>query len=153
MDNRINNLKRARSRRRGGFTLIEAAMTTVIIGMGVMAMMQLIAAGTVNNIQSFEMTTGVNVSKAIREITVQKTMAQILAMNNTTHDPPWDSRSQPMSTLAGWQQTIKVQAVNPDNLTQNITDSDPSAVRINVTVTHNGTKAADLSWYSFKAAH
>jgi Tfp pilus assembly protein PilV len=149
----MNNLKRARTRRRGGFTLIEAAMTTVIIGMGVMAMMQLIASGTMNNIQSFEMTTGVNAAKAIREVTLQKTMAQILAMNNTTHDPPWDSRSQSIATLAGWQQSIKVQAVNPDNLTQNITDTDPSAVRITVSVTHNGEKAAELGWYTFKAAH
>jgi Tfp pilus assembly protein PilV len=153
MDIRINNLRRARNRRRGGFTLIEAAMTTVIIGMGVMAMMQLIASGTMNNIQSFEMTTGVNVAKAIREVTLQKTMAQIIAMNNTTHDPPWDSRSQGMSNLAGWQQSIKVQSVNPDNLTQNITDSDPSAVRVTVSVTHNGEKAAELSWYTFRAAH
>jgi len=128
-------------------------MATVIIGMGVMAMMQLIAAGTMNNIQSFEMTTGVNVAKSIREITVQKTMAQILAMNNTTHDPPWDSQSAPMSGLAGWKQSIKVQAVNPDNLTQNITDSDPSAVRISVSVTHNGEKAAEMSWYTFKAVN
>ena len=128
-------------------------MATVIIGMGVMAMMQLSAAGTMNNIQSFEMTTGVNVAKSIREITVQKTMAQILAMNNTTHDPPWDSQSAPMSGLAGWKQSIKVQAVNPDNLTQNITDSDPSAVRISVSVTHNGEKAAEMSWYTFKAVN
>jgi len=128
---------------------MEAALTTVIIGVGVTGMMQLLAAGTVNNMQAFETTTGVNVAKAVREITVQKTMAQLIAMNNTYHEPPWDSRSQPISDLTGWRQTIAVQAVNKDNLTANIVDSTPAAVRVTVTVTHNSRKVCDMSWYTF----
>jgi Tfp pilus assembly protein PilV len=134
---------------RRGFTLIEAALATVIIGLGVTAMMQLLAAGTVNTIEGFETTSGVNVAKAIREITVQKSMAQILAMNNTYHEPPWDSRSQPISTMTGWRQTIAVQPVDKDSLTTNIVDPTPAAVRITVTVTHNGGKVCDMSWYTF----
>ena len=148
MQSRRNN---SQLRARRGFTLIEASLTTIIIGVGVLAMMQLLAAGTVNNIQSFETTTGVNVAKAIREVTVQKTMAQVLAMNNTYHEPPWDSRSQPISDLAKWRQTITVQAVNPDKLTTNIVDANPSAVRVTVTVTHNGHPVCDMNWYTFKA--
>ena len=56
--------------RRSGFTLIEASLTTVIIGVGVVAMMQLLAVGTMSNISSFEQTTGVNVTKSVSEITV-----------------------------------------------------------------------------------
>jgi Tfp pilus assembly protein PilV len=136
--------------RRSGFTLIEASLTTVIIGVGVVAMMQLLATGTMSNIASFEQTTGVNVSKAIREITVQKTMAQVIAMNGATHNPPWNSQAQPMNDLNGWKQTIAVQAVNKDKLTQNIVDADPSAVRVTVTVTHNGMYVCDMNWYTFK---
>jgi len=139
-----------RSRRRG-FTLIEASLTTVIIGVGVVAMMQLLAAGTVNNIQSFETTTGVNVAKAIREITVQKTLAQVIAMNNTYHEPPWDSRSQDINDLPHWRQTITVQPVSKDKLTINIVDPNPSAVRVTVTVSHNGNQVCNMSWYSFSA--
>jgi prepilin-type N-terminal cleavage/methylation domain-containing protein len=135
---------------RRGFTLIEASLTTVIVGVGVAAMMQLLAAGTVNNIQSFETTTGVNIAKAIREVTVQKTLAQVIAMNNTYHEPPWDSRSQSISDLPNWRQTITVQAVNPDKLTTNIIDSNPTAVRVTVSVTHNSQKVCDMSWYTFK---
>jgi hypothetical protein len=112
-------------------------------------MMQLLATGTMSNIASFDQTTGVNVAKAIREVTVQDTLAQVIAMNNTTHDPPWDSRSQPMSQLSGWKQSIVVQSVNRDKLTQNIVDSNPSAVRVTVTVSHNGTYVCDMSWYTF----
>lgn len=135
--------------RRSGFTLIEASLTTVIIGVGVVAMMQLLATGTMSNIASFEQTTGVNVSKAIREITVQQTMAQVIAMNGAIHDPPWNSQGQPMNDLTGWKQTIAVQSVNRDKLTQNIVDANPSAVRVTVTVTHNGMYVCDMSWYTF----
>src|SRR5438067_8740133 len=89
--------------RRSGFTLIEASLTTVIIGVGVVAMMQLLATGTTSNIASFEQTTGINVAKAIREITVQKTLAQVIAMNGTTHMPPWDSQSKSMTDLTNWK--------------------------------------------------
>ena len=136
---------------RRGFTLLEAMLTTVIIGVGFGAMMQLLAAGTVNNIQSFETTTAVNIGKAILEVTVQKTMAQVIAMNNTYHEPPWDSRSQTISNLTKWRQTIAVQSVSPDSLTTNITDAAPDAVRVTVTVTHDGRKVCDMSWYTFNA--
>jgi len=135
--------------RRSGFTLIEASLTTVIIGVGVVAMMQLLATGTVSNIASFEQTTGVNVAKAIREITVQKTMPQVVAMNGSTHMPPWNSQSHSMDDLNNWKQTIAVQSVNRDKLTQNIVDANPSAVRVTVTVTHNGMYVCDMSWYTF----
>lgn len=138
-------------RPRRGFTLIEAMLATVIVGLGVVSMMQLLAAGTVNNIQAFETTTGVNIAKSIREICVQKTTAQVIAMNGTTHDPPWDSRSQPMSDLAGWQQSIAVQPVSPDSLTTSVVDDSPTAVRVTVTVTHNGSSVCNMSWYAFNA--
>ncbi len=142
---------RVQSRRRG-FTMIEASLTTVIIGVGVAAVMQLLAAGTINNIQSFETTTGVNVGKAFREVTLQKSMSEVIAMNGTYHEPPWDSRSQAMTDLTGWRQSITVQPVSADNLTLNIADANPTAVRVTVMVTHDTRQVCDISWYTFKAA-
>jgi prepilin-type N-terminal cleavage/methylation domain-containing protein len=140
--------RRTTSRRRG-FTLIEASLATVIIGVGVVAMMTLLASGTVNNIESAELTTGVNIAKNIREVAVQKSMAQLVAMNGTYHEPPWDSRSIGITDLPDWRQIISVQAVNPDNLTTNISTSTPRAVRVTVTVTHHGQSVCDLNWYTF----
>jgi hypothetical protein len=130
---------------------MEASLAIVIVGVGVTAMLQLLAAGTVNNVDSFELTTGVNVARAIREVTLQKSLAQVIAMNGTTHQPPWNGQSSPISQLSDWKQSIAVQSVNPDNLTSNIVDPTPSAVRVTVTVTHNGTKVCDMSWYTFNA--
>lgn len=141
-----------RGRRGGrGFTLIEASLTMIIIGVGVASMVQLLASGTVNNIESAELTTGINVAKNVREIALQKSMTELIAMNNTYHEPPWDSRSASITDLPTWRQTISVQAVNPDKLTTNVADPNPSAVRVIVTVTHHGRKVCDVSWYTFQA--
>ena len=147
----MSDRNRAQFRRRG-FTMIEASLTTVIIGVGVAAVMQLLAAGTINNIQSFETTTGVNVAKAFREVTLPHSIAEVIAMNGTSHQPPWDSRSQGMTELTTWKQTIAVQPVSPDNLTLNIVDPNPTAVRVTVSVSHDTHAVCDMSWYTFKAA-
>jgi prepilin-type N-terminal cleavage/methylation domain-containing protein len=59
-----------RPRGRRGFTLIEAAMVTVIIGVGVVAMLQLLAAGTVSNSEGTELTTAINLANNIREMSI-----------------------------------------------------------------------------------
>src|SRR5689334_19633228 len=66
-------------RGRRGFTLIEASMAMVIIGVAVGAMLQLLAAGTQSNLAGNEMTTGINLAKNIREI------ASGLAYNDPTN--------------------------------------------------------------------
>jgi prepilin-type N-terminal cleavage/methylation domain-containing protein len=149
MFNPTSTFTKARRSGSRGFTLIEAMLTTVIIGVGVMAMMQLLASGTVNNIEAAELTSGMNIAKSIHEIALQKKMTQIVAMNGTSHQPPWDSRSKPIADLANWKQTIAVNAVNPDNLKTNIVDATPSAVRLTVTVLHNGKNVCSMSWYTF----
>src|SRR5688572_30803583 len=129
---------RSRSRNRG-FTLIEAALTTVIIGVGVMAMLELLAAGTSSNVDSSQLTTAMNLAKQVREVTIQKTFAEVLAMDGDAYDPPQDGSGLPMNTLGGWQQVIRVQPVDPTRLTLTQIDDDPSAVLVTVVVRHDGT--------------
>jgi prepilin-type N-terminal cleavage/methylation domain-containing protein len=65
-----SGLTRSSDRRRRGFTLIEAAMVTVIIGVGVVSMLQLLAAGTVSNSEGTELTTAINLANNIREMSL-----------------------------------------------------------------------------------
>src|SRR5262249_31563332 len=55
-------------RRGRGFTVIEGALVTSIISFGVVAMLQLLAAGTVSNGEGAEMTTAINLARNIREM-------------------------------------------------------------------------------------
>src|SRR6266581_3800902 len=65
MFHRVHSSHCAKARR--GFTLIEAAITTVIIGVGCVAMLQLLASGTMANHDGAELTTGMNLAGNIRE--------------------------------------------------------------------------------------
>src|SRR3954469_19643263 len=60
----------SRSNRRSGFTLLEAALVTTIISFGVLAMLQLLAVGTVSNSDGAEMSTAINLAKGVRELMV-----------------------------------------------------------------------------------
>ncbi len=53
-----------------GFTLVEAAIVMVIVGFAVLAMLELLAAGSVTNAESAEMTTGVTLANNIRELSL-----------------------------------------------------------------------------------
>ena len=63
-----NPAARRRNPLRRGFTLIEASMVTVIIGVGVVAMLELLAAGSVSNAEGTELTTAINLAENVREI-------------------------------------------------------------------------------------
>jgi type II secretory pathway pseudopilin PulG len=139
------------SHRRSGFTLIEAALATIIIGVAFTAVLQLMAAGTVANVDATALTTGTNLARNIRELTLQKTYASLPTYNNASYKPPRDSRGTSISSLGEWQQVITVQAVDPNNLKVNQVDPTPAAVRITVTVNRNSQKVCDLSWYCFDA--
>ena len=136
--------------RRRGFTLIEAALTTVIIGVGVMAMLELLAAGTSSNVDASQLTTAMNLAKQVREVTIQKTFEEIVAMDGDAYAPPQDGSGLPMNTLTGWEQAIRVQPVDPNRLTLAQIDDDPEAVRVTVTVKHNGNQVTQASWHRFK---
>jgi prepilin-type N-terminal cleavage/methylation domain-containing protein len=147
--NRVQPPRSSPRRQRRGFTLIEASMTTVIVGIGVLALMELLASGTVSNIRGTEMTTGVNLAKNIRELALQKTFAELPAMNNASHKPPIDSRGVALADMSDWQQEIKVESVDPSLLTTPLPAATPHALRITATINRNGRKVCDLQWFSF----
>ena len=159
-------------RRRRGFTLIEAAMTTCIIGFGVVGMVQLLAAGTVSNSEGTELTTAVNLANNIREIslglnyndpeqpTVWSTKEgtgnpntdvtsydDVFDLDGATFSPPLDVRRRPISNYTNWAQQVTVDTVDPNQIAsvrpKNATW--PTA-RVTVTITRNGTPVHTASW-------
>lgn len=138
--------RRCRAR---GFTLIEASLTMVIVGVGFLAMLQLLAAGTMTNIRAVETTTAVNLAKNVRELMLKSPFANLKALNGTSHQPPVDSRGSSLDDFDNWKQTIKVQAVDPDRLTLDVNDATPAALRITIGIDHNNEHVCDVSWYSF----
>ena len=147
---RNRHARRPGTSSRRGFTLIEASLTMVIIGVGVVAMLQLLAAGTVANIDGSELTTGVNFARSVRELTLKRTFAEVRAMDGASYTPPIDSRGVAVAGFDGWTQTVDVQSVDRDRITLDIVDPNPQAVRVTVSITHNGQQVCNLIWYRFR---
>jgi hypothetical protein len=131
---------------------METALAMVIIGVGLLAMLDLIAAGTAANVDGVNETMGMNLAKNIREQTLKATFAQVLAMDDQTHAPPIDSRGVALSGFDGWSQVIDVQAVDPANLKWDNINPDPDVVRVSVRVMHNGQPVCQVMWYRFRPA-
>jgi hypothetical protein len=167
-----NPLSRIRRRRRRGFTLIEAAMTTAIIGFGVVGMVQLLAAGTVSNAEGTELTTAVNLANNVREISLgmayndpeQPTVwatkegtgnpntdvvlyDDVFDLDGVTFSPPLDVRRLPIGTYTNWAQQVVVETVAVDQLSSvRPKDVTERTARVTVTVTRNGTPVHTASW-------
>lgn len=124
-------------------------MATVIIGVGVIALIELLAAGTVSNVRGTEMTTGINLAKNIRELALQKTFPELPAMHNDSYSPPVDSRGVALADMPDWTQVVKVESVDPNLLTTPLPNDTPQAVRMTATINRNGRKVCDLTWFSF----
>ena len=125
-------------------------MTTAIIGIGVVALLELLATGTRSNISASELVTATNLAKQFRERTLQKTFDQVRTMNGTTESPPKDAAGNSITQLNGWEQTIKVNPVDPARLSLDVIDSDPTAIRVTVTISHNKIRVSSASWIRFK---
>lgn len=132
---------------RHGFTLIEAAIVIVVIGMSIMGVLQLLAAGTMANGDSAEMTTSLGLASSIHEMSLGVAYDDIMSLDNDTYTPPVDARGVAISTLSNWNQSIDVKYVNPANLKFAVPDTqeEPTA-RITVTISHNGRYVYSTNW-------
>lgn len=63
-------LRKGAGNSRRGFTLIEAALATVIIGIGVVSLLELLAAGSMSNGAATELTLAASLANNIHEISI-----------------------------------------------------------------------------------
>ena len=131
---------------RRGFTLIEAAIATVVIGVGFTAMLQLLATGTVANRQAAELTTALNLAGNIHELAVRTTYDQLGALEGT-HHPAVDAKLNSLSGMGDWSQVVDVSYVDESMLTKTVADTqyEPTS-RVTVSILHNNKQVYRTSW-------
>jgi prepilin-type N-terminal cleavage/methylation domain-containing protein len=151
---------------RRGFTLMEVAMGTMIIGLGVVSVLQLTAKLTVSQVGAVDMTVAVNLANNIHELFYNLHFAdpvtpahwgpetgETLATYNDNDDfdgssfsPPIDTERNTLSNLSGWTQSISVQSVDPNHITSTVPNGSTSMERITVTISHLGQTVYSESW-------
>jgi prepilin-type N-terminal cleavage/methylation domain-containing protein len=151
---------------RRGFTLVETALAMVIVGVGVVSLLQLLAAGTMVNSGGTELTTAVNLANTIHEISISlpfqnpssptslakdsggpTAYTYLWDMNGDTYSPPLDVRRQPITKYSTWSQKVTITTVDPNNVTA-VRPNDPTVptARVTVVITHNNREVYQASW-------
>src|SRR4051812_24089164 len=145
---------------------MEAAIVTVVIGVGVLSLVELLAAGTMSNSKGAELTTAVNLASNVREIatglafqdstypnqwnTKESTVGaydDIKDLDGCTFQPPLDVRRQKIDSLPGWAQVVTVETVAEDTISST-RPNDPTlpVVKVTVRVTHNAKEVYRTRW-------
>jgi prepilin-type N-terminal cleavage/methylation domain-containing protein len=160
--------KRRRSAR-DGFTLIEVAVATAIVGVGVVALLTAITAGTRANGSGQDLTQAVFIAHELREWTIklpfvdpdagqsdtppgpngsnpQVFVDDLNDMMNVTYSPPRDARGNAITTLPGWSETITMTWRNPSNISQVVTDGASDFVYVSVTIFSQGQRILTTGW-------
>lgn len=141
----LRHLQRV-GRLHSGFTLIEVALCTILVGFGVAATMQLFAAGTVANVKSSELTTATQLGNALHEATLRMNYADVVALDGRTYSPPIDAAGSSITSLGNsWKQQVSVSYVDPVQLTRTLAIAQPMA-SVTVTVSHNQTTVYTNDW-------
>jgi prepilin-type N-terminal cleavage/methylation domain-containing protein len=160
--------------RRHGLTLIEVAVATAIIGVGVTALM--VAAGSTTRVNSAsrKLTQAVFIAQEVREWTLnlpfsdpdpgdqgnspgpdgsdpQTFVDDLDDLSNwdgagITYSPPRDGQGVAMPDLAGWSQTITLTWRNPNDLTQTVAPGASDIINVNVDVKHNDAGILACGW-------
>ena len=126
----------SREPRRGGFTLIETAFSVMIIGLSVVAMVQVFGQGSRTNDYQKELSQATFLAQEIREMTAGLPLVDpqtgdatfgpeevsvsfyddIDDFRSITFSPPRDSNRNVLSSMAGWSQRVTVHSVFEDNV-------------------------------------
>ena len=151
--------QRGRSR---GFTLIEAAIVTAIVGIGIVGVLELLAAGSMSNAESTKLTTAVFLANSINELVQGKDYATLHGTyDNKVYgkgaaapdDGPINALGVKLAGFDNWSQHIDVVYVDPNLLTWPTGDSSPGPMaRITVDVKYNGVLVYTARWIVAAAA-
>ena len=132
----------------GGFTLIEAAIVTAIVGIGIVGLLELLAAGSMANINSKQLTSAVFLANNVNEMMQGQDYATLKAtFDNKTYKPPKDGRGVNLAGFDNWQQVVDVSYVLPNRLTTVVPDSqvEPTS-RVTVKIMANDEIIYQTQW-------
>jgi type II secretory pathway pseudopilin PulG len=136
--------------RRRGFTLVEAAIVTAIVGFCIVGVLQLMAAGTMANTQAAETTTAMGLANNIHERSLSVKYDNIFTtFNDKTYSPPIDGKGNVINEMSDWKQVVDIKYVNANAITVDVPDSQEEPLaRISVSVLRGNRLVFSSSWFA-----
>lgn len=155
--------------RRGGFSLIEVVVATAIIGIGVVALLTCVSAGTSTNAEGRRLTHATFLAQEIREWTVRLPFSDLDPADqgnppgpdgsdpqffvddlddlmNVTFSPPRDGMGLDINAKPDWSETITMTWRDPTDLTTTVLPGTSNVVYVEVKLYKNGRLALTTGW-------
>jgi prepilin-type N-terminal cleavage/methylation domain-containing protein len=121
-----------------GFSLVEVALATAIIGVGVSALLMSVGAGTRVNDDAQKLTQASFLAGEVREWASNLSYDTLCAQASpATYSPPHDGNGNAITGMTGWSQKVTITWRDPNNI------SVPSAgvtdvANVGIRVSYNG---------------
>jgi prepilin-type N-terminal cleavage/methylation domain-containing protein len=150
------------------FTLIEAMVATVILGMGVAAVVVSLGSGSRINQAGRDMTQATLLAQNIREWTLQLPFTdpdeetppppgpdgsspQVFVddlddLMNVTYSPPRDGSGEALSDMGDWSQTITMSWRDPVDINTAVADGASDLLYLEVTISKHGQEVVKTGW-------
>jgi len=156
-----------RTSRRKAFTMVEVAISTAIVALGVTALMVGVTSTTKVNGASHELSQATLLAQELREwsITLPFFDPQLEApgalgleageskddiddlddLHGQTFSPPCDASGYPMSIDGSWAQQVTISWMDPSDVSST-SASATDVVSVQATILHNGDPVLNTSW-------
>jgi type II secretory pathway pseudopilin PulG len=131
-----------------GFTLLEALLAALLIGLAIAALVASSGAFTIYNAAGLDLSTAEFLVEEIRELTAPVSFAGLSAYG-VAHHPPVDAEDTAMQEFAAYTQQVSVEYVDAADLTQTVVGP-TDFYRVTVTITKGGRTITSASWIRAK---
>ena len=154
---------------RRGFSLIEVAIATILIALGVIALMVASGSATRVNQANVEMTQGVILAQELREWTLnlpfsdpdpgdlgnppgpdgedpQVFVDDLDDLMGVTYSPPRSGTGSSIADLTNWSETISITWRNPNDILTTVADGASDIVHVQVTISNGGSAVLTTGW-------
>jgi len=149
-----------------GFTIIEALIATILVGLAIVALVMANGVFTQANAAAVNLSTAQFLVEQIRELTVvlpvvdpttedatfgpeEGSLASYDDLDDfdgTSFSPPINASRSTMSDLSSFTQQITVENVNSSNFNQTVADHSSPFVKVTVTVSQNSQPLTSATW-------
>lgn len=154
---------------RAGFTLIEVAVATVIVGTGIMALMVAAGSATRINDSGKKLTQSVFLAQELREWTLRLPFSdpdpadqgnppgsdgsdpQVFVddlddLMDVTYSPPRDGQGSAIADMTDWSQTITLTWRDPSDLATVVSAGSSDFIHVQVSLSCKGRQVVTTGW-------
>ena len=140
----VGNFGRYRRRTPKGFTLMEVLITSMIIAVGITAVMAAIGSGTRINEAGVSLTKAGFLTQEIREWSIN--LADLDSLTSVTYSPPRNSLGVELTDMPGWSQDLTVTWRSSTDLDVIVPSASSDIAHIQLAVRHNEELILSADW-------